>query len=195
VSDPVGSLKIMAYTTPDSGYLVADGACVSQTTYATLFGVIGSTYSTQNSCTSGQFGLPDLRGRLPAGADNMGGTAANRLTVFSATGVGKTGGVQNSVVQQSNLASFTMSGTSNVSGNITVSGTLNGSVTTSGATGGGGGSMITGQSQIGTTPISTSGSLSGSNAMSGTSSVNSGGSSSAMTTFPNAQTAYYEIKF
>ena len=40
--------------------------------------VVGTTYGVGDGSTT--FNLPDLRGRAVAGLDNMGGTAANRLT-------------------------------------------------------------------------------------------------------------------
>jgi len=65
-------------TTPPSGFLFTFGQCVSQTTYAALYAVVGSTYD--NSCSAGEFGIPDIRGRVVAGDDDMGLTSANRLT-------------------------------------------------------------------------------------------------------------------
>lgn len=61
-----------------SGFLLCAGQLVSRTTYASLFAVIGTTYGAGDGSTT--FNLPDLRGRAVAGLDNMGGTAANRLT-------------------------------------------------------------------------------------------------------------------
>lgn len=62
------------------GYLFANGGCVSRTTYATLFAVAGTTYDPGAVCAGTDFALPDLRGRLTAGKDDQGGSAANRLT-------------------------------------------------------------------------------------------------------------------
>jgi len=42
-----------------------------------LFAVIGTTYGSGDGSTT--FNLPDLRGRVAAGLDNMGGSDANRL--------------------------------------------------------------------------------------------------------------------
>jgi microcystin-dependent protein len=64
-----------------TGWLLCTGAPVSRTTYATLFAAIGTTWGAGDTTTT--FNLPDLRGRVPAGADNMGGTAANRITSAS----------------------------------------------------------------------------------------------------------------
>ena len=44
--------------------------------YAALFSLVGTTFGSVDGST---FNLPDLRGRVPFGLDNMGGTAANIL--------------------------------------------------------------------------------------------------------------------
>lgn len=75
---PVGALMPYAGNTAPSGWLLADGSAVSRTTYASLFAVLGTTYGAGDGSTT--FNLPDLRGRVPAGKDDMGGVAANRLT-------------------------------------------------------------------------------------------------------------------
>jgi microcystin-dependent protein len=72
------------------------GQAVSRTTYAALFAIIGTTFGAGDGSTT--FNLPDMRGRVAAGKDNMGGVAANRLTT-AAGGVdgatlGSTGGTQ-----------------------------------------------------------------------------------------------------
>ncbi len=60
-----------------TGWLLCFGQAVSRTTYAALFNAIGTTYGAGDGSTT--FNVPDLRGRVPAGKDNMGGTAGNRL--------------------------------------------------------------------------------------------------------------------
>ena len=79
-----------------TGFLLCDGSAVSRTTYSTLFGVIGTTFGSGDGSTT--FNLPDLRGRVVAGKDNMGGTAAGRLTNSTmspdGTTLGATGGEQ-----------------------------------------------------------------------------------------------------
>jgi microcystin-dependent protein len=69
-----------------TGWLLCYGQAVSRTTYASLYDVIGTTYGVGDSSTT--FNLPDCRGRVLAGMDNMGGTAASRLTN---TGTGNPG--------------------------------------------------------------------------------------------------------
>jgi microcystin-dependent protein len=64
-------------TAPD-GWLMCYGQSISRTTYYRLFAAIGVTYGAGDGSTT--FNLPDCRGRVTAGKDNMGGTAAGRLT-------------------------------------------------------------------------------------------------------------------
>lgn len=61
--------------------LICDGGIYSRTTYATLFGVIGTAFGVGDGSTT--FGLPDLRQRFPLGKANsgtgstLGGTGGN----------------------------------------------------------------------------------------------------------------------
>lgn len=66
-------------TLPAGGWLWADGSAVSRTTYAGLFAVYGTKYGAGDGSTT--FNLPDKRGRVSAGKDDIGGTNAGRLTV------------------------------------------------------------------------------------------------------------------
>lgn len=61
-----------------NGWLLCYGQAISRTTYAALFIAIGTAYGVGDGSTT--FNLPDLRGRALFGKDDMGGTAANRLT-------------------------------------------------------------------------------------------------------------------
>lgn len=79
-----------AAATSPSGWLNCDGSAVSRTTYADLFVVCSTTYGVGNGTTT--FNLPDLRGRIPVGLDDMGGTDAGRLSV--ANTLGGTGGTE-----------------------------------------------------------------------------------------------------
>lgn len=81
-----GTVLPFAGETAPTGWLLCYGQAVSRTTYANLFAVIGTTYGTGDGSTT--FNLPDLRGRVAAGKDNMGGSAASRLTN---TGTGNPG--------------------------------------------------------------------------------------------------------
>lgn len=61
-----------------TGYLMCYGQAVSRTTYAALFAVIGTKFGEGDGSTT--FNIPDLRGRGIIGPDNMGGSAAGRVT-------------------------------------------------------------------------------------------------------------------
>lgn len=75
---PTGTVLPFAGSAAPSGWLLCYGQAVSRTTYADLFSLIGTQYGAGNGSTT--FEVPDLRGRTVAGCDNMGGTAAGRLT-------------------------------------------------------------------------------------------------------------------
>jgi microcystin-dependent protein len=85
---PPGLVSPFAGSTAPVGWLFCDGAAISRTTYAALFAVIASTYGAGDGTTT--FNLPDLRGRVAAGRDDMGGISANRLTAGSAAGLNGT---------------------------------------------------------------------------------------------------------
>jgi microcystin-dependent protein len=93
---PVGSVTAFAGSSAPSGWLLCGGQNVLRAQFPSLFLTIGTTYGAGDGSTT--FALPDLRGRTIAGEDDMGGTAANRLT-SAGSGVnglvlGATGGSQ-----------------------------------------------------------------------------------------------------
>ena len=61
-SELVGEVAFFARSTPPSGWLKANGAAVSRTTYAALFAAIGTTFGAGDGRTT--FNLPDLRGEF-----------------------------------------------------------------------------------------------------------------------------------
>ena len=106
---PVGTVSDFAGTTAPDRWLLAYGQEVSRTTYALAFAVLGETYGAGDSSTT--FNLPDLRGRVTAGKDDMGGTSADRLT--DQTGgvngdtIGDTGGAETHTLLTAELAAHT----------------------------------------------------------------------------------------
>ena len=106
-----GEVKPFAGATAPAGYLLCAGQTVSRTAYAGLFAVLGTTYGAGDGSTT--FSLPDLRDRVVAGHDSMGGSSAGRLdgTVPRGTLGGSFGG-------QYNTATASVSGTA--AGGITV---------------------------------------------------------------------------
>jgi microcystin-dependent protein len=102
---PVGaSIDYWGATAP-SFWLFPYGQNVSRTTYAALFAKLSTTYGVGDGSTT--FGLPDLRGRVVAGKDDMGGSSANRLTNQSGglngDTLGATGGGETVTLARANL--------------------------------------------------------------------------------------------
>jgi phage-related tail fiber protein len=71
-----GTVIYAAMDTAPTGYLKANGAAVSRTTYAALFGAIGTVFGAGNGSTT--FNLPDLRGEFPRGWDDGRGVDTGR---------------------------------------------------------------------------------------------------------------------
>lgn len=107
VLSPVGIVSSFAGSTAPAGWFLCYGQAISRTSYPELFSVIGTTYGTGDGSTT--FNLPDVRGRTSYGKDDMGGTAANRITVFSGVTLGAAGGVQTVTLSTSNLPAYTPS--------------------------------------------------------------------------------------
>lgn len=73
----VGQVAYFRRTTAPSGYLKANGAAVSRTTYARLFAEIGTSEGPGDGFST--FNLPDLRGEFLRGWDDGSGVDAGRL--------------------------------------------------------------------------------------------------------------------
>lgn len=73
---PAGKVEYFAMASAPSGYLKANGAAVSRTTYARLFTAIGTVYGVGDGSTT--FNLPDLRGEFLRGWDDGRGVDAAR---------------------------------------------------------------------------------------------------------------------
>ena len=106
---PSGTVVPFAGTSAPTGYLLAQGQAVSRSTYSDLFSAIGTTYGTGDG--SSTFNLPDLRGRVVAGKDDMGGSSANRLTDqtggLNGDTLGDTGGSETHTLTEAQLAAHT----------------------------------------------------------------------------------------
>ena len=71
-----GTVFPFAGSAAPSGWLLCDGSAVSRTTYARLFGIIGTAYGAGNGTTT--FNLPDLRGEFVRGLDAGRGVDSGR---------------------------------------------------------------------------------------------------------------------
>jgi len=136
---PTGTLAPYGGTTAPTGYIFADGSVVSRSTYSALFAVFSTNYGAGDGSTT--FGLPDLRGIVPVGKDNMGGTSANNITSTQADVLGGNFGSESHTLTTSEIPAHThtydkTSLTYNAAGGgTTVGQTITG--TASGSTGGG----------------------------------------------------------
>lgn len=106
---PVGMTTTWPGSTAPAGWLFCYGQAVSRTTYAELYAALGTTYGVGDGSTT--FNLPDYRGRTPFGKDNMGGSAASRVTTAGSsvdgTALGATGGAQNVTLTRAELPTMT----------------------------------------------------------------------------------------
>lgn len=85
-----GMIPYVGTSAPNSSFALPYGQAVSRTTYATLFSLVGTTFGSGDGSTT--FNLPDLRGRVVAGLDNMGGSAAGRIGTALSTDSGTING-------------------------------------------------------------------------------------------------------
>lgn len=118
----VGVIRPWSKATAPDGYLLCDGAAVSRTTYADLFGILSTTYGAGDG--SSTFNVPNLQGKLPQGYDgntyNLAATGgANTVTVALTNNqalssnvtnnqaVSITGAISNTSLTEAQLASHT----------------------------------------------------------------------------------------
>lgn len=110
---PTGAMKAFAGSTAPAGYLLCYGQAISRATYAALFAVVSTAFGVGDGSTT--FNIPDLRGRLPVGKDDMGGAAASRLTAGGSgvTGnvLGASGGAENMTLTTAMIPAHSHTGT------------------------------------------------------------------------------------
>jgi microcystin-dependent protein len=66
---PAGAVMAFAMNSAPAGWLAANGAAVSRSTYATLFAAISTTHGSGNGSTT--FNVPDLRGIFVRGSGDQ----------------------------------------------------------------------------------------------------------------------------
>ncbi len=110
--NPPGTILVYAGSSEPQGYKFCNGQSLDKNQYLNLFAVIGTTYGGDGNP---MFNLPDLKGRVPAGKDDMGGTSASNLLTSGGSGInglqlGAFGGAQaqTSNVTVSQQPSFTV---------------------------------------------------------------------------------------
>ena len=143
-SMPTGGITPYSGGTAPTGYLLCYGQAVSRSTYSALFAITSTTYGAGDGSTT--FQVPDLRGRVIAGQDDMGGSSANRLTGLSGgvdgDTLGGSGGSETHTLTIAELAAHTHSAEKGVASGTNISSGANfnantGQSTNTGSTGSG----------------------------------------------------------
>jgi microcystin-dependent protein len=115
--DPVkiGTIVHYAGAAAPENWLLCDGRAVSRTEYSELFGIIATMYGIGDGTST--FNLPDLRGRIAVGKDNMGGVSANVITDSLADTLGGKFGNESVILTSAQMPSHTHTGTTSTAGN------------------------------------------------------------------------------
>ena len=88
---PTGALFMWGTASAPTGYLFCNGSAVSRTTYATLYGIVGTTFGVGDNSTT--FNLPNFNGSMPIGVTGAtsssftGTISGTTLTVASGSGI------------------------------------------------------------------------------------------------------------
>jgi microcystin-dependent protein len=104
-TNPPGVVMPYVGDVAPSGWALCDGSEYRQTDYPQLFRVIGRKFSANTR--ENYFRVPDLRGRFPLGADNMGNSSADVVTANYADTIGAQGGSESINVELENLPDHT----------------------------------------------------------------------------------------
>ena len=125
----MGIIKLFAGNFAPRGWAFCAGQTLAISSNTALFSILGTTYGGNGTTT---FCLPDLRGRVPVGVTNTGGSPLSTYTLGEVTGT------ENNTLLVNNLPPHTHTGNVNVTGanaststpatntNIAVPGSLSG---------------------------------------------------------------------
>jgi len=102
-TNPPGVIMPYVGDTEPPGWKFCDGSQYLIGDYSDLFAAIGFKFGGESTVTPGFFRVPDLRGRMPLGADNMGGTSADVVEASYADFVGAEGGQEDTEISVQNL--------------------------------------------------------------------------------------------
>jgi len=109
---PSGSMLDYGGASEPSGWVFCDGSAfnsTSDTTFADLYTAIGNTFGGSDGT---DFQVPDFRGRVTIGKDNLGGSSANVMTHANADTLGGKSGAETHALVTGELASHTHTGPS-----------------------------------------------------------------------------------
>jgi microcystin-dependent protein len=131
-----GMMDWIAPAVPNSNFVFPIGQAISRTTYATLFGLVGTTYGIGDGSTT--FNVPDLTGRVPV----MKEASATRLTSTyfggNSTVLGAVGGLESNALTLAQVPTgITSNGTLSLSGPASYLFNLNNDLTGFSSTSGG----------------------------------------------------------
>ena len=87
---PTGVIMPYAGIEAPEGWALCAGQEISRIEFSILFNTIGELYGSGDEQTT--FNLPDLRGRIPIGKDNMNNTSADRIVNEQADSLGGNAG-------------------------------------------------------------------------------------------------------
>ena len=104
---PTATIVPWSSASVPSGFLECDGSAVSRTTYATLFGIVGTTYGVGDGSTT--FNVPDLADNVPVGK-SPGKSLASTGGANTVAATGNVGGsTANATLSTAQLASHSHS--------------------------------------------------------------------------------------
>ena len=110
-SVPIGAIVPYAgFTSPNGSFALPYGQAISRSVYSALYSTVGNTYGAGDGFST--FNLPDIRGCVIASLDNMGGSAAGRLTsIGGGTSMGARGGEQTHLLTTAEIPSHSHANT------------------------------------------------------------------------------------